>query len=39
MLLYLHGGMPEYFLTESHPTAIEDLFTFLIRPQVMRRAV
>lgn len=26
VLLYLHGGLPEYFLTESHPTGIEDLF-------------
>ncbi len=27
VLLYLHGGLPEYFLTESPPTGIEDLFT------------
>jgi len=26
VLLYLHGGLPEYFLTESRPTGIEDLF-------------
>ena len=27
VLLYLHGGMPEYFLTEHHPTGLERLFT------------
>lgn len=27
VLLYLHGGMPFYFLTEKHPTGLEDIFT------------
>jgi pimeloyl-ACP methyl ester carboxylesterase len=27
VLLYLHGGLPDYFLTESYPTGFEDLFT------------
>lgn len=27
VLLYLHGGMPDYVLTESHPTGLEDDFT------------
>lgn len=27
VLLYLHGGMPEYFLTEKYPTGLEDDFT------------
>ncbi len=27
VLLYLHGGMPEYFLTERYPTGLEDYFT------------
>jgi pimeloyl-ACP methyl ester carboxylesterase len=27
VLLYLHGGLPEYFLTEQRPTALEDYFT------------
>jgi pimeloyl-ACP methyl ester carboxylesterase len=27
VLLYLHGGMPEYFLTERYPTGLEDDFT------------
>lgn len=27
VLLYLHGGMPEYFLTQRYPTALEDYFT------------
>jgi len=26
VLLYLHGGMPEYFLTQRYPTGLEDLF-------------
>src|SRR5678809_1484557 len=25
--LYLHGGMPDYFLTEKYPTCLEDDFT------------
>ena len=27
VLLYLHGGLPDYFLTEQYPTGLEDLFT------------
>jgi pimeloyl-ACP methyl ester carboxylesterase len=27
VLLYLHGGMPDYFLTEMYPTGLEDYFT------------
>ncbi len=27
VLLYLHGGMPDYFLTQRHPTGLEDYFT------------
>jgi pimeloyl-ACP methyl ester carboxylesterase len=27
VLLYLHGGMPDYFLTERYPTGLDDLFT------------
>jgi pimeloyl-ACP methyl ester carboxylesterase len=27
VLLYLHGGMPEYFLTPIHPTALSEHFT------------
>jgi pimeloyl-ACP methyl ester carboxylesterase len=27
VLLYLHGGMPEYFLTHRYPTGLEDYFT------------
>ena len=27
VLLYLHGGMPEYFLTERYPTGLEECFT------------
>jgi pimeloyl-ACP methyl ester carboxylesterase len=27
VLLYLHGGMPDYFLTEKYPTGLEELFT------------
>lgn len=27
VLLYLHGGMPDYFLTEKYPTGLEDNFT------------
>ena len=26
MLLYLHGGMPDYFLTQWYPTGLEDYF-------------
>lgn len=27
VLLYLHGGMPDYFLTEQYPTGLERSFT------------
>ena len=27
VLLYLHGGMPDYFLTQRYPTGLDDLFT------------
>ena len=27
VLLYLHGGMPDYFLTKRYPTGLEDYFT------------
>jgi pimeloyl-ACP methyl ester carboxylesterase len=27
VILYLHGGMPEYFLTKQYPTALEEAFT------------
>jgi pimeloyl-ACP methyl ester carboxylesterase len=27
VLLYLHGGLPEYFLTEKYPTGLEEYFT------------
>ncbi len=27
VLLYLHGGIPDYFLTQRYPTGLEDLFT------------
>jgi pimeloyl-ACP methyl ester carboxylesterase len=27
VLLYLHGGMPDYFLTKKYPTGLEDFFT------------
>jgi pimeloyl-ACP methyl ester carboxylesterase len=27
VLLYLHGGMSEYFLTQKYPTGLEDYFT------------
>jgi len=29
VLLYLHGGMPDYFLTEKYPTGLEDYFTMV----------
>jgi pimeloyl-ACP methyl ester carboxylesterase len=29
VLLYLHGGMPDYFLTERYPTGLEDIFTMV----------
>lgn len=27
VLLYLHGGMPDYFLTQRYPTGLENCFT------------
>jgi pimeloyl-ACP methyl ester carboxylesterase len=27
VLLYLHGGMPDYFLTQKYPTGLEAIFT------------
>ena len=27
VLLYLHGGMPDYFLTQKYPTGLEEIFT------------
>ncbi len=27
VLLFLHGGMPEYFLSERYPTGLDDIFT------------
>ena len=27
VLLYLHGGMPDYFITQKYPTGLEDYFT------------
>jgi pimeloyl-ACP methyl ester carboxylesterase len=27
VLLYLHGGMPEYFLSQKYPTGLENYFT------------
>jgi pimeloyl-ACP methyl ester carboxylesterase len=27
VMLYLHGGMPDYFLTQRYPTGLEDYFT------------
>lgn len=27
VLLFLHGGMPEYFLTDRYPTGLEEYFT------------
>lgn len=29
VILYLHGGMPDYFLTEKYPTHLEDDFTIV----------
>jgi pimeloyl-ACP methyl ester carboxylesterase len=29
VLLYLHGGLPDYFLTERYPTRLEDYFTIV----------
>lgn len=27
VLLYLHGGIPDYFLTKKYPTGLEEVFT------------
>ncbi len=27
VLLYLHGGLPDYFMTQKYPTGLEDIFT------------
>ncbi len=27
VLFFLHGGMPEYWLTQNYPTGLEDIFT------------
>lgn len=27
VLLYLHGGLPDHFLTDRYPTGLEDIFT------------
>jgi pimeloyl-ACP methyl ester carboxylesterase len=29
VLLYLHGGMPDYFLTKKYPTGLENYFTIV----------
>jgi pimeloyl-ACP methyl ester carboxylesterase len=29
VLLYLHGGMPDYFLTQKYPTGLEEYFTVI----------
>jgi len=29
VLLYLHGGMPDYFLADKYPTGLEELFTMV----------
>jgi pimeloyl-ACP methyl ester carboxylesterase len=29
VLLYLHGGMPDYFLAEKYPTGLENYFTIV----------
>ena len=29
VLLYLHGGMPDYFLRQKYPTGLEDYFTVI----------
>jgi len=29
VLLYLHGGMPDYFLTQRYPTGLEQIFTMV----------
>jgi pimeloyl-ACP methyl ester carboxylesterase len=29
VLLYIHGGMPDYFLTQKYPTGLDDYFTIV----------
>lgn len=29
VLLYLHGGLPDYFLSQKYPTGLEDYFTMV----------
>lgn len=29
LLLYLHGGLPDHFLTDRYPTGLEDIFTII----------
>jgi len=29
VLLYLHGGLPDHFLTDRYPTGLEDIFTIV----------
>jgi pimeloyl-ACP methyl ester carboxylesterase len=29
VLLYLHGGMPDFFLSKKYPTGLEDIFTIV----------
>lgn len=29
VLLYLHRGMPDYFLTEKYPTRLDEIFTII----------
>lgn len=29
VILYLHGGMPDYFLTKKYPTGLEEYFTIV----------
>ena len=29
VLLYLHGGMPDYFLTQDYPTGLDEYFTVI----------
>ena len=29
VLLYLHGGLPDYFLTQKYPTGLEEYFTIV----------
>jgi pimeloyl-ACP methyl ester carboxylesterase len=29
VLLYLHGGMPDYFLTQDYPTGLDEYFTMV----------